>query len=99
MLVSDQPTDSAPTQQSSVVTHVASVSTDDAPYPVTFDELAEMIATGASIPGIKDIPNKLNDAEASTSTIATAQRVQKPWERTANPTTGNLDDIIGATAP
>ena len=81
------------------MTHVASVSKDDAPYPVTFDELAEMIATGASIPGIKDIPNKLNDAEASTSTIATAQKTQKPWERSsANTTTGNLNDIIGASA-
>lgn len=53
---------------------------DDQPrYPLSFDELAEMIATGAHIPGIREIPDKINDEPPSEPVLA-KQQVRKPWE-------------------
>lgn len=53
---------------------------DDQPrYPLSFDELAEMIATGAHIPGIREIPDKLNEEPPSEPVLAKTQ-VRKPWE-------------------
>ncbi|POY75728.1 hypothetical protein BMF94_1351 [Rhodotorula taiwanensis] len=51
---------------------------DDPPYPPTFAELAQMIATGAPVPGIRDIPDLLAEGKPSEST---AQVPKKPWER------------------
>lgn len=54
--------------------------TDDQPrYPLSFDELAEMIATGAHIPGIREIPDKINEEAPSQPVLAKSQ-VRKPWE-------------------
>ncbi|KAI9319615.1 hypothetical protein BX666DRAFT_1853695 [Dichotomocladium elegans] len=52
---------------------------DDAQKPTrfTFQELVEMIETGQEIPGIRQIPNKLNDGEPSRPKLS-ARR--KPWE-------------------
>ncbi|KWU43195.1 hypothetical protein RHOSPDRAFT_35200 [Rhodotorula sp. JG-1b] len=50
---------------------------DQPPYPPTFAELAHLIATGAPVPGIKDIPDQL---AAEPPTESTAERKRKPWE-------------------
>lgn len=53
---------------------------DDQPrYPLSFDELAEMIATGAHIPGIREIPDKINEEPPSEPVLAKSQ-MRKPWE-------------------
>jgi hypothetical protein len=53
---------------------------DDQPrYPLSFDELAEMIATGAHIPGIREIPDKINEGPPSEPVLAKSQ-MRKPWE-------------------
>ncbi|PWN37172.1 uncharacterized protein FA14DRAFT_187300 [Meira miltonrushii] len=48
----------------------------------SFDEVVELISTGRAdqIPGIKDIPLKINEA---TPSAATMSRPLKPWERAA----------------
>lgn len=38
-----------------------------------------MIATGAHIPGIREIPDKLNEEKPSEPVLA-KQQVRKPWE-------------------
>ncbi|KAK4050710.1 hypothetical protein OIO90_004932 [Microbotryomycetes sp. JL221] len=53
---------------------------DDAPYPVSFQQLAALIASGAPIPGLKEIPDKLAEGEPSESTID-VKTVRKPWEQ------------------
>ena len=45
---------------------------------LSFDELAEMIATGKPIPGIKQIPNRIS-SETPSSSITSPPK--KPWER------------------
>lgn len=50
---------------------------DSTPYPLSFAALANLIATGAPIPGIKDIPDKLAEGAPS---VSTAQVQKKPWE-------------------
>lgn len=58
---------------------------DDQPrYPLSFDELAEMIATGAHIPGIRQIPDKINE-EAPSEPILAKNQVRKPWEGAPQP--------------
>ncbi|GAA5874460.1 hypothetical protein JCM3774_005726 [Rhodotorula dairenensis] len=51
---------------------------DQPPYPPTFAELAQLIATGAPVPGIKDIPDLL---AADPPTESTAPPKRKPWEQ------------------
>ncbi|WFC99500.1 hypothetical protein MYAM1_002245 [Malassezia yamatoensis] len=48
-------------------------------YPATFNTIVEMIATGQEdkIPGIRDIPLKINEAPPSVSALP---RPKKPWE-------------------
>lgn len=56
---------------------------DDPPYPVTFDEIAEMIATGKPVPGIREIPTQINEAAPTEASIARQEGAgRKPWERT-----------------
>ncbi|KAK4050860.1 hypothetical protein OIV83_003282 [Microbotryomycetes sp. JL201] len=71
-----QATDSAPPSESPL----PAATKDDAPYPVSFQQLAALIASGAPIPGIKDIPDKLAEGAPSQSQID-VQRVRKPWEQ------------------
>lgn len=55
---------------------------DDPPYPVTFDEIAEMIATGKPVPGIREIPTVINEAAPTEARVAKQQGAGlKPWER------------------
>ncbi|KAJ2003709.1 hypothetical protein GGI04_002872 [Coemansia thaxteri] len=49
----------------------------DAPYSASFAEVVGMIMRGETVPGIREIPDKLNDCQPSTSS-STAPR--KPWE-------------------
>lgn len=54
-------------------------SSEAPPYPLSFAALASLIASGAPIPGIRDIPNKLAEGEPSISTVELS-KVKKPWE-------------------
>ena len=76
----------------SEVTHIASAQADDEPpYPISFDEIAEMIASGKPIPGIREIPDTLNEeqpTEAKVAKLAGAGR--KPWEREAPSTSDTM---------
>lgn len=49
--------------------------------PPSFDKVVELISTGQTdrIPGIKQIPLKINEEPPSTATM---DRPAKPWERT-----------------
>ncbi|KAJ1024309.1 hypothetical protein NDA18_004479 [Ustilago nuda] len=57
---------------------------DKEPYPASFDAIVELITTGKTdqIPGIRDIPLKINEEEP---TQATMSRPLKPWEKVAVP--------------
>ncbi|TPX72251.1 hypothetical protein SpCBS45565_g00545 [Spizellomyces sp. 'palustris'] len=46
-------------------------------YPRSFQELCEMVARGEEVPGIRTIPNKINEAPPSESHLAPRR---KPWE-------------------
>ncbi|GAA5840003.1 hypothetical protein JCM3766R1_000638 [Sporobolomyces carnicolor] len=59
-------------------TAATSTESDQPPYPLSFAHLAQLIATGAPIPGIRDIPDKVTEERPSESTRP-IQR--KPWER------------------
>lgn len=50
----------------------------DAPYPISFAQIVELISTGQPIPGIKDIPNTVLEGQSSEST---KPRRRKPWEK------------------
>lgn len=56
----------------------AAVEDEAPPYPKSFNDIVELITSGKPIPGIKEIPDVVNDAPASVS--ARAER-KKPWER------------------
>ncbi|SCZ89128.1 BZ3500_MvSof-1268-A1-R1_Chr1-1g00979 [Microbotryum saponariae] len=53
---------------------------DNPPYPISFTQLASLIASGAPIPGIKDIPDRLNEGEPTPSQVDLSA-VKKPWEK------------------
>ncbi|CAM0137723.1 unnamed protein product [Umbelopsis sp. WA50703] len=50
---------------------------DQTPPRLTFQEIVEKIEKGEEIPGIKQIPNKLNEAAPSEAKLAARP---KPWE-------------------
>ncbi|SPO28643.1 uncharacterized protein UTRI_04521 [Ustilago trichophora] len=54
------------------------------PYPASFDAIVELITTGKTdqIPGIRDIPLKINEEPP---TQATMSRPLKPWEKAEMP--------------
>ncbi|KAI9503128.1 hypothetical protein BX070DRAFT_224783 [Coemansia spiralis] len=54
------------------------ISIPGAPYSASFAEVVEMITSGKEIPGIRDIPDKLNEQVPS---MSTAKPPPKPWER------------------
>ncbi|KAI9831210.1 MAG: hypothetical protein M1819_005138 [Sarea resinae] len=59
--------------------NLASTSSDpSAPYPNSFEHIVELIASGQSIPGIRDIPDTVLEGE---ETQSTAVRRKKPWEK------------------
>lgn len=62
---------------------------DQPPYPPTFAELAQLIATGAPVPGIRDIPDQL---AAEPPTESTAARKRKPWETRDDPSSSSGAD-------
>ena len=51
--------------------------TEGTPYPLSFGELAQLIASGGEIPGIKQIPDKLAEGTATASQL---EQPKKPWE-------------------
>ncbi|KAF7730839.1 hypothetical protein EC973_001357 [Apophysomyces ossiformis] len=50
---------------------------EERPKRLTFDQIVEMIETGQEIPGIKQIPNKLNESTPSKPALTIRP---KPWE-------------------
>ncbi|RPA99975.1 hypothetical protein L873DRAFT_1681587 [Choiromyces venosus 120613-1] len=62
----------------------------DAPYPMSFAHIVELITKGLPIPGIKQIPNELNSAPPSQP--VRAKRL-KPWEKAGS---GNASPGTGA---
>ncbi|KAJ1799750.1 hypothetical protein LPJ59_001609 [Coemansia sp. RSA 2399] len=56
---------------------LADASIPGAPYSASFAEVVDMIVKGKEIPGICDIPDKLNDQTPSESTSVAPP---KPWE-------------------
>ncbi|BGP25134.1 hypothetical protein JCM10295v2_004054 [Rhodotorula toruloides] len=56
----------------------SSAPSDHPPYPPSFAELAALIATGAPVPGIKEVPDKLAEGEPSESREGVRR---KPWEK------------------
>lgn len=52
-------------------------------YPASFNAIVELIATGQEdkIPGVRDIPLKINESAPSTSTL---ERPKKPWEEASS---------------
>lgn len=78
---SQEPQESSTTLlTSSTISSTTSTPSDAPPYPLSFATLASLIASGAPIPGIREIPNKLASEEPSISTIEVG-KVKKPWER------------------
>ncbi|KAK9899719.1 hypothetical protein P389DRAFT_207353 [Cystobasidium minutum MCA 4210] len=89
-------TDSSGTDQSRGRVLAPEEPEDDQPrYPLSFDELAEMIATGAHIPGIREIPDKLNEEKPSEPVLAKT-RVRKPWEVEGAPQTSDSSQSLAA---
>ncbi|EPQ65943.1 Bgt-4540 [Blumeria graminis f. sp. tritici] len=66
-----------PTQHHSDLSHERA-SMESAPYPSTFEEIIALIMSGASIPGIRDIPSTVVPEQASLSTIP---KRMKPWQK------------------
>ncbi|KAF3941251.1 hypothetical protein ABW19_dt0209067 [Dactylella cylindrospora] len=54
---------------------------DKTPYPTSFAQIVELITSGKPIPGIREIPNTLNEAPPTEST---APQRRKPWEVAAS---------------
>ncbi|GAA6063305.1 hypothetical protein JCM10212_006715 [Sporobolomyces blumeae] len=93
---SDPPTEAPPSQPLTTVPPVASTdpassgqpsAPDDPPYPLSFAHLAHLISTGAPIPGIRDIPDELNEQPPTKSE---RDALKKPWEREQPGETGSL---------
>ncbi|KAI9010129.1 hypothetical protein DFJ74DRAFT_685939 [Hyaloraphidium curvatum] len=53
-------------------------SSDEPKYPASFMELCQMLAEGKPIPGIREIPNKINEGTPSEAKEAPRK---KPWEK------------------
>ncbi|CCU81127.1 unnamed protein product [Blumeria hordei] len=66
-----------PIQHHSDLSHEKS-GMESAPYPSTFEEIIALIMSGASIPGIRDIPSTIVPEQASLSTIP---KRMKPWQK------------------
>jgi len=67
---------------------------DEPAYPSSFARLAELIATGAPIPGIKHVPDVINDAAPTEPQLAgkVTGAGRKPWETAAaDATPGDSD--------
>lgn len=58
---------------------------------MSFAHLASLIASGAPIPGIRDIPDKLAEGEPSVSTVGVKR---KPWENAPAVSKGDAEDKV-----
>ena len=57
---------------------LAQVDTEEQPpYPMTFNEIVELITAGKPVPGVKEIPDTVLEGRASESTSSGRK---KPWE-------------------
>ncbi|KAI9178986.1 hypothetical protein H9P43_005648 [Blastocladiella emersonii ATCC 22665] len=46
-------------------------------YPASFAEIVRLVSEGKPVPGVREIPDKLNDAAPTPATLAPRR---KPWE-------------------
>ncbi|GAA5893157.1 hypothetical protein JCM6882_003900 [Rhodosporidiobolus microsporus] len=88
---------SAPQPPPSSSSAAAPPAGDDPPYPPTFAQLAHLISTGAAIPGIRDIPDKLAEGEESEPRLAKTAG-GKPWERVVQGQTAGVVGLEGQGA-
>ncbi|GAA6042339.1 hypothetical protein JCM8097_003854 [Rhodosporidiobolus ruineniae] len=93
--VSPASTSSSPSQPAAS----PSSSSETPPYPPSFAEIAQLIATGAPIPGIRTIPDQLASDAPSRSTLASSGSGagRKPWEREKG-TVGGAEVARGQSA-
>jgi hypothetical protein len=87
---SDAPTTSAHTTDNAN----SATDTQKEPYPASFNSIVELITTGKTdqIPGIRDIPLKINPEPPSAAKLP---RPQKPWERAIT----EQSPVLDAPAP
>ncbi|GAA5897267.1 DUF5572 domain-containing protein [Sporobolomyces salmoneus] len=76
-LISSSSSENSPST-STATSASTSTNPDEPPYPLSFAHLAHLISTGAPIPGIKEIPDKLTEERPSESTREVRR---KPWEK------------------
>lgn len=80
-------------------------SIDEPAYPSSFAHVAQLIATGAPIPGIKHVPDKLNEEAPTEPQLAgkVAGAGRKPWEAAADekPTAERptIEHVFGSVEP
>ncbi|RKP10022.1 hypothetical protein THASP1DRAFT_22220 [Thamnocephalis sphaerospora] len=74
--------DVAPTADLDAIATTADAAADiDQPaYPLSFQAICDLITAGKPVPGIRTIPNRLNEEPPSRSTL---QPRPKPWEKAA----------------
>lgn len=65
-----------------------------APYPTSFSQIVDLITTGQSIPGVKEVPDTLLTGQESQPT--TVKR-KKPWERD-DTSIGSVGNEAGSTS-
>lgn len=48
-----------------------------APYPTSFSQIVELVSTGQSVPGIKQVPDIVLEGQSSNPVL---EKRKKPWE-------------------
>ncbi|KAI9598972.1 hypothetical protein BDF19DRAFT_429696, partial [Syncephalis fuscata] len=76
--VLDKNTVDAPDEQIDTTVSNEQVDSDAPTYPHSFQAICELIAAGQPVPGIRMIPNQLNEQPPSQSNLAPRR---KPWEK------------------
>ena len=94
VVLSDASTTSLAPDQTAAPNSITSSSPEQASYPVSFSEIAALIASGAPIPGIKTIPEKINEEPPTAPQLAGVVQGagKKPWEKSAS----DMDGVEGA---
>ena len=74
---SNDPPRLASASHSGINTNLQDIETA-APYPISFSQIVELITSGGSIPGIKEVPDTVLEGQAS---LPTTIKRRKPWEK------------------
>jgi hypothetical protein len=66
----------------------------DAPYPMSFAHIVELIKTGQTIPGIRNIPPTILEGQGTTR----AKPIRKkPWEKDNEVMLGNATTVVATS--